>query len=136
MPAEYATRCNLTAHLKSFALTLDMSIEQNQDRPAASFDATYSTYEQMNPRVPLPKHTVDIQIEGFMMLEVGGWGTMIKIRCAEGTKVSVSNDKPWPVVYFTPPPKSKSSLHDINSLAKSLKPIVDALSPSAKYNFG
>jgi hypothetical protein len=83
--------------------------KKSSSRPAASFDATYSVYENSKQR-PLPKHLVDLIIENFIMVEVGGWGTNIKIHVKKGAKVSTKTTENGTTIYCEPPKNVKTSV--------------------------
>lgn len=78
-------------------------------RPAASFDASYTTYEHRK-EVKLPENLLDLRIEDFIMVEVGGWGTNIKLRIKPGAKVNTITNENGTTITLTPPERSKSSI--------------------------
>ena len=99
------------------------TVKKEDSRPAASFDVSYSTYENMTPQ-SLPLSIVDLRIEDFMTVEVGGWGTCMKIILKPGTKVELSEKGDVQRIYLTPPPKTKNSLFTTETLAQKIKGIV------------
>ena len=98
--------------------------KKEKSRSAASFDAQYTTYEDMKPK-KLPLNLVDLRIEDFLMVEVGGWGTTIKILTKQGTKTSLChNPNGTTTVVFTPPASKKSSLMSVPKLSKNIAKIL------------
>ena len=54
--------------------------------PAASIRGTYSTYENMKQRSLNQRlgNVVDLRLENMAMIEIGGWGTTLRILPFEG----------------------------------------------------
>jgi hypothetical protein len=99
----------------------------SKTRPAASFDATYSTYENSKQR-PLSKHLVDLIIENFIKVEVGGWGTKMKIIVKQGAKVSTRTDEHGVTTIYCEPPKDvKTSIMTHEQLTETVKKVVNAI---------
>ena len=88
-------------------------------RPGASFDVSYDTYENMKP-VKLPQDLVTLFIENFLTVEVGGWGTLLKIIAKPGSDVSTSTKNGVTTVYFKPPQKVKTSILSQDDLTKNI----------------
>jgi hypothetical protein len=89
--------------------------------PGATIRGTYSTYEDshqkdLNERLG---HVVDLYLEHLAMVELGGWGTMLKINCLNGSVPSIkaNNDGSF-TVYIEPTGKKKGQA--TNALALSI----------------
>ena len=57
--------------------------------PAATINGKYSTYENSQKRdlVCALGHVVDLELEDLVSIEIGAWGTQLKIRFLPGTKI-------------------------------------------------
>lgn len=63
--------------------------------PAATIRGTFSTFEdskQQDLNVKLG-HCVDLTLENLITVELGGWGTMVKIHCINGSTPSINTNK-------------------------------------------
>ena len=97
-------------------------------RPAASFDATYSTYENSKQR-KLPTHLVDLIIENFITVEVGGWGTNIKIHVKKDAKVSTKTTEHGTTIYCEPSKDVKTSVMTQKQLTDAVRTVVTSVTP-------
>lgn len=70
-------------------------MELEKKIPGATIRGTYSTYEDMKQRnlVDALGHVVDLRLENLAQIEVGGWGTALKIKISKEAKVSQRTNK-------------------------------------------
>jgi len=57
--------------------------------PAATINGKYSTYENSQKRdlVHALGHVVDLELEDLVSIEIGAWGTQLKIRFLPAAKI-------------------------------------------------
>lgn len=69
-----------------------MATKQKKSKsvPGATIRGTYNTYEDMKRRdlVKALGHVVDLDLEEMLRIEVGGWGTGLRLLAAKGVKVT------------------------------------------------
>ena len=63
--------------------------------PAATIRGTFSTFEDSKQQDLNAKlgHCVDLTLENLITVELGGWGTMVKIHCINGSTPSITTNK-------------------------------------------
>ncbi len=61
----------------------------NNKVPGPTIRGTYNTYEDRTRKDLVEKlgHVVDIELENLVQIEVGGWGTNLRMKCAKGIQV-------------------------------------------------
>lgn len=100
-------------------------------RSAASFDVSYTTSKSSREIIKLPEDLVDVRIENCVTVEVGGWGTVLKINVKRGSKVKLETNSDLNLneftLYVTPPKDVKSSLMTQNDLNEAIAGIVSAV---------
>jgi len=101
----------------------------NNTRPAASFDASYVTFsgDLKNP-VKLPQDLVYLHVEDFVTIEVGGWGTNIRINIRPNAKINLiqnSDKNPFSYTLVLTPNNSKGSILSQEALNKQIANLID-----------
>ncbi len=58
--------------------------------PGPTICGTYNTYEDQTRKslVDALGHVVDLELENLVQIEMGGWGTNLKLTCMPGCTVS------------------------------------------------
>jgi hypothetical protein len=96
---------------------------QSDSVPGATIRGTYNTYEDRTRRdlVKALGHVVDLELEDLVQIEIGGWGTLLKLNCRKGVEVSVKHNPDGSTrIYLTKPAKQKE-------LNKSVAAIVEGI---------
>jgi len=95
-----------------------------EERSAACFDVEFNTYHNKKYQ-KLPSDTVTLKIEDFITVEVGGWGTNIKITIPPGSKISqYPRANGSTSIALQPPKKAKSSLFTQDGLVQAVKKVI------------
>ena len=85
--------------------------------PAATIRGTFTTYENSKQQDLNEKlgHCVDFTLENLAMIELGGWGTNLRVRCLNGSvpSIGVNSDGSFTVVIK---PAANSKLAEIKDL--------------------
>lgn len=69
--------------------------ENSETIPAATIRGTYNTYEDRKRRdlVKALGHVVDLELEKMVNIEVGGWGTKLKLTCPKGVNITTKTQE-------------------------------------------
>lgn len=71
--------------------------------PSPTIRGTYNTYENMTNKdlVQALGHVVTLHLENIAMIEIGSWGTTLKIKTPPGIKVHVKSDTQGNTIYLS-----------------------------------
>jgi tRNA G37 N-methylase TrmD len=93
--------------------------------PAATIRGTFTTYENMKQQNLNNKlgNVVDLTLEDLVKIELGGWGTMLNIRCLNGAVPSIKTNSDGSFSVLIQPTGKKAS-QSINNLAGEIVKIL------------
>ena len=80
----------------------EMKNQKQKRVPAATVRGTYSTYENSKQRSFNNRlgNVVDFELEQLCTVEIGGWGSLLKIRCKPKVSAEVNIKDGLTTVYL------------------------------------